>query len=71
MGAHVLRDDFVNEKEEIEHFDIASYNIFENPVYQRIFNISSDFAAHHKHLEDLGNLDQLAGANLKDDTEGP
>ena len=54
-----LKDDFEQMKQVIKLWGIASYNIFENPLYQLLFSVDEAFAEKHRHLEDLGDIDNL------------
>ena len=49
----LLRDDYVNEEEHMKQYGLSSYNIFDNPIYQAMFNINQEYASEHKHLESL------------------
>ena len=37
----------------MHQYGLASYNIFDNPIYQTMFNISKDYADAHVHVESL------------------
>ena len=55
-GSHptvMLNDDFVNEEEHMKQYGLSSYNIFDNPIYQSMFNISQEYANAHVHVESL------------------
>lgn len=54
-----LKDDYEQMKPMIKLWGITSYNIFENPLYQVLFSVDESFAEKHRHLEDLGNLDNI------------
>ena len=49
----MLRDDYINEKEHMKQYGLSSYNIFDNPIYQAMFNIDQEYADEHIHLESL------------------
>ena len=53
-----LKDDFEQMKQ-VVNFGNRSYNIFENPLCQLLFSVDEAFAEKHRHLEDLGDIDNL------------
>ncbi len=62
-GGHsvvVLKDDFINEEEHMKQYGLASYNIFENPIYMMMFNVGDDYGETHVHLESL-QLGEIVG----------
>jgi hypothetical protein len=54
-----LKDDYEQMKPVIKLWGITSYNIFENPLYQLLFSVDEAFAEKHRHLEDLGDVDNV------------
>ena len=48
-----LRDDYHLEEDHMKQYGLASYNIFDNPIYQSMFNISQEYADQHVHVESL------------------
>lgn len=59
-----LKDDYEQMKPVIKLWGITSYNIFENPLYQVLFSVDATFAEKHRHLEDLGNLDNIVQKSI-------
>ena len=53
------KDHFEQMKQVIKLWGIVSHNIFENPLYQLLFSVDEAFAEKHRHLEDLGDIDNL------------
>jgi hypothetical protein len=43
----------MNEEEHMKQYGLSSYNIFDNPIYQAMFNIDQSYSSEHKHLESL------------------
>ena len=37
----------------MRQYGLADYNIFANPIYQMMFNVDSEFAETHVHMESL------------------
>lgn len=59
-----LKDDYEQMKPVIKLWGITSYNIFENPLYQLLFSVDESFAEKHRHLEDLGDVDNVVQKSI-------